>query len=192
MKPRDTQRSRVYAAENEFRRVIGDKQFHEQLGYLMFVEKVERSKWFRQKYGARAFEVKDGRGRTSAGAWGSRHITLPKWARTPVVILHEIAHCVTHTEHDSVAGHGWEYVAIFLDLVRHFLGVEAHGKFRTILKQHRVRMRAKRVMSPEQKAAMVARLAPYRKGAKVAADQLPVVKAAPGALDVALAIANGC
>jgi putative metallohydrolase (TIGR04338 family) len=146
---RDTQRAKLYRAENHWRRAIGDAQFRDQLGYLMFVEKVERDKWFRRKYGARTFTVADGRGTRRATAWGSRHLSLPRWARTPGVILHEVAHCVTHTEHDSdVAAHGWEFASVMLDLVRHFLGVENYRKLRRCFAEGHVRYKRPREGKP--------------------------------------------
>ena len=158
MRPRDMQRSKLYAAENRWRALIGDAHFRDRMGYLVFVEKIERDLWFRRKYGARAFTVKDGRGTTRATAWGTKTLSLPKWARTPGVILHEVAHCVTNTEHDrsEVASHGWEFAAIFLDLVRHFLGVENHDKLRQCFREGRVRYKRPRVGKPLTEAQRAA------------------------------------
>lgn len=155
---RDMQRSKLYKAEQAWRAAIGDKQFPTKLAAWAFIERVERSKWFRRTYGVRKFNVHDGRGRTSAAAWGSRNITLPRWSRTPAVILHEIAHCVTNTEHGQVgvAGHGWQYAHEYLRLVRHFMGVEAYRKLRGHFVVGRVRYKKPRTGRPMTEAQMVA------------------------------------
>lgn len=41
------------------------------------------------------------------------------WALREVVVLHELAHCLTHT-----SGHGAEFAGTFLKLIREFMGTE--------------------------------------------------------------------
>ncbi len=61
--------------------------------------------------------VTDGRGRRHA--CGSRAvIKLPRWARTPPVVLHECAHGL------SVDGHGPCFVAAYVALLERFLGFD--------------------------------------------------------------------
>jgi hypothetical protein len=61
-------------------------------------------------------------------------VTLPPWARTEHVILHEVAHGLLPKPH---AWHGPEYVGIFLTLVRHTLGEDAGRRFSDKLRQHK-------------------------------------------------------
>lgn len=71
--------------------------------------------------------VKDGRGRRRAG--GSSHgITMPTHSRNDVIVLHELAHTICCRLHGwRVAGHGWQFCAIYRTLVLHAMGHDAHA-----------------------------------------------------------------
>lgn len=74
--------------------------------------------------------VKDGRGRRHACAVRDVAIKLPRWSRVPEVVLHEVAHCVVHhylrCEYGpGAAGHGPEFVRVFVDLLETVLGFNA-------------------------------------------------------------------
>ena len=85
--------------------------------------------------------VRDGRGRRSANANATTlTIKLPRWARQRWVVLHEMAH-ILQTEDPA---HGRQFAAIFLDLVRHFMGREAEQMLRLSYRSHRVKWCAKR------------------------------------------------
>ena len=173
---RDSQKGRLYRAENEVRRLVGDKVFPNKIGFYAFIEKIERDRWFRRTYGIRKFTLHDGRGRKSAAAWGFRDMTFPRWSRTPMIVLHEVAHCCTHwlahRSNEKHAGHGWLYAQTYLRLVRHFMGEEVHHKLRASYRAHRVkykRPRKGRPISEAQRAAfeaMRAALAARRLAAK--------------------------
>jgi hypothetical protein len=161
MRVRDTQKSRVYAAEDAFRRLIDDRAIVDRVAAWAFIEKVERDKWFRRTYGVWSFRIKDGRGtRIARGGYG--RLNLPRWSRTPVVMLHEISHNVTGAFECRGGAHGWEYCRAMLALVRHFLGREAHDKLRACYRERRVRYKRPRVLSEGQRTALAQRLAAYR------------------------------
>ncbi len=145
---RDTQRAKLYRAEDALRRAIGDVAIRDKIAAWAFIEKVERDAWFRRRFGRRQFRVLDGRGTSSAWSCGST-LNLPRWSRTPVIMLHEVAHCVA----PHGCRHGWEFAAVYLKLVRHFLGREVHDKLRASFRERRVRYKKPRVMSPAQRAA---------------------------------------
>lgn len=127
-------------------------------------------------------EIKDGRGRRNACAFESYAIALPLWARSDVVALHEWAHVIhkrlnwsgamlpenkgTRTAELSdqyAAAHGWQWAAIFLDLVTFCIGREAAAAFKTALRKHHVRFKPKRQRSaPVDREAMIARMAKAR------------------------------
>ncbi|MCB9942391.1 MAG: hypothetical protein H6851_02030 [Geminicoccaceae bacterium] len=70
-------------------------------------------------------EVTDGRGRRHA--CGSRTvIKLPRWARTPAVVLHECAHGLSHD------GHGPGFVRTYVELLVDFAGFERAYLERTL------------------------------------------------------------
>jgi hypothetical protein len=116
MRPRDTQRERLYRWERDFH--VGQSPLT-----LKQVEKLVAK--VARHYGAVAPRVKDGRGRSNAG-WivGQYALTLPKWARIQVVALHECAHWITDRLHTrNVAIHGREFLATFMYLLAKFGGL---------------------------------------------------------------------
>jgi len=90
-------------------------------------------------------------------------ISLGVWARrTHYVILHEVAHLLAP---GGVAAHGWEFAEANLFLWRQVYGVEAAKTLEASYRRHRVRYRkprARRELTPEQRAAAVERLAAAR------------------------------
>ncbi len=165
--PRDSQRAKVYKAE---RTVWNDADYrHDDIkAAIAYVERVRASelvKRYAPELSRRPVEVGDGRGaaRAKGGFFG---ISLPHWARTEFIILHELAHVAISRRHGiNVAGHGWEFCDVYLRLVRTMLGVEAHDRLRDAFKAHGVRYRpkAKRApLSPERRAALAEQLARAR------------------------------
>lgn len=166
---RDSQRSKVYKAENiAFK---GHAKANESLPEIEDIERYVRHVWSLKRVqdafpravvnwrlGAPA--VHDGRGRRSAcGAVG--FISMPKRARVAWIVLHELAHTISRRIDYNIAGHGWQYAATYLTLVRLVLGVEAHDLLKAQFKAHRVRYREPRSrapLSPERRAILVERL----------------------------------
>lgn len=152
---RDPQRGRFYKAENhafpESR--DGGMSYEETVGY---VTKVWRSAWTQKRFKrARTFkppEVADGRGTRWARGSLTR-LNLPKWARTTPVILHEVCHALHHDE----AAHGWAFAQRYLALVQHFLGRQDAQRLKASYRQHKVRYKKPRTMSPETLAKLRAR-----------------------------------
>jgi hypothetical protein len=152
----------LYKAE---RTVAADRvrPFGTTLEVWAYLERIERDRWFKRHHGIKHFRLTaTNRGRVGRATHGGTHITLPPWTRYPLYILHEVAHTVSP---HGVPPHGWEYAAIYLRLVRHFLGCAAHDELRRAFKAHRVRYTRPRRLSPEARAAAVARLAAYRQAA---------------------------
>lgn len=73
-----------------------------------------------------------------------------------MVVLHELAHIIHNrlgsswgrgerkAELSGGASHGWQFAAIFLDLVHFIIGKEAADQLKAAYKAARVRFRAKR------------------------------------------------
>lgn len=158
---RDSQRQRVYEAERLARHRMDDKAMTDRIAAWAFVERVERDRWFRRHFGLWRFRISDGRG-TRIARGGGGWLNLPRWSRTPVVMLHEIAHNVA--PHD--ARHGWQFCIVHLQLVRHFVGIEAERVLKECYRVHRVRYKKPRTLSPEQRAAAIERLSRYRAAAQ--------------------------
>lgn len=167
---RDSQRSKVYAAEDAaFTRNAAPtmKSLDEVEAY---VKKVLGSAWFQKRYLICNVNVEDGRGRRNAYANAlTNTIKMPKWSRSEWVILHEISHLVSSLN----PAHGWQFCENYLALVQHFLGKESADRLRREFKARRVKFtkpRAKRVLTAEQKARLAERLVVARaaKASKVA------------------------
>jgi putative metallohydrolase (TIGR04338 family) len=98
-------------------------------------------------------KFEDGRRRRSAGyRCDGRTLVFPRWSRYPLVILHETAHLIAGRKYgEKIAGHGWQWAEIFLDLVGFCLGQPARKELAAAFKAKRVRWRPKRrrVMTQE-------------------------------------------
>lgn len=182
MSERDSQRSRVYAAENEAWREVCDT-LHEKFprrvrtisecqqevralaGRKRIVTKYPRAQWLRSAV------VKTGRSGGVAYSF-TNTISLGVWGRTHhYVLLHEAAHLIA----PHAVKHGWEFCAINLWLWRQVRGVEAAKTLEASFKLHRVKYRKprpKRELTPEQRAVLVERLAAAR-AAKAPAEPKP-------------------
>lgn len=173
---RDTQRRRVYRCDPVL------KQFnHVDVSTVPLMEDYVRLVWSRQRLhaayprmGANPPRVLDGRGRSRNAGGCNAYITMPRWSRTEAIVLHELAHSITQRQHGHlVAAHGWQYCEIYLTLVLHMMGRDAHDSLKLAFKLQRVRFtkpRAKRVLSPEERAALAARLSVYRNRLAAASD----------------------
>jgi len=124
---RDSQRSKVYDAEDEYRTSIVGEGYREIWEIQRWVNEIVKSQWWTTLYpGIIAVKVKDGRRRRSAcGGYngnGTGEIKLPRGFRYKVVILHELAHVVTQYLDLTAAWHGEVFVGRFLDLVDRWIG----------------------------------------------------------------------
>jgi hypothetical protein len=169
---RDSQRSKVYAAE----RVAFGTSFHQEAltwdETNAFILKVQDSAHWKKLTGSnshRPIRVKSGKSNWSATA-SYATLTLPKWARNKGVILHELAH-TAHARYEGdytvrqEAAHGWRFCSIYIGLVQHFIGKDAADNLKAAFKAGKVKYtapRAKRQLTDEQKAAGAARLAAAR------------------------------
>lgn len=159
---RDQQKGRLYKAEKVLAPFSKRLETPEEMA--KYVKKVFERATIKRRYGRLLYKVKvlDGRGRRNAGGWYGG-ITMPKWSRTEYIVLHEIAHTLCQRQYgQSIAGHGWQYAAIYMDLVRFALGAEAGAALKASFKAHRVKFskpKKRAPLSPEKKAELAARLA---------------------------------
>ena len=168
---RDNRRKKLYTAENEAFRGSGFSSPLETISDVeKYLQKIWSSKVLKKKY-PRAFawqppSVADGRGTTRAMAYGSSRISIPLWARTEWVVIHEVSHIVASREQRyEIAGHGWEFCSIYLQIVRTMLGKQAHDCLKEMMRKHKVKFRQpkpKRVMTPQRLEVLRARMAVAR------------------------------
>lgn len=165
VKERDSQRQKLYLAElvlKDFSKPVSSIADVERLVARVWGSKRVQESWpaaFKPDW-LRSPYVKDGRGcRVARG--GSSSITIPLWARTEYIVLHELAHTLTRRQFGVyVAGHGWQFCAVYLRLVLLFMGRAAHDALKASFKERRVRFRPKRqvVISTERRLELAARL----------------------------------
>lgn len=172
-RPRDTQRKRLYLADDVL------KPFAKPMPEVADIERFVRYVWglerVRKSWPTATGEVwrlpivRPGAGCRSA--FGSATgITMPRWSRKTDVVIHELAHCITDREWGSlqVPGHGWHFCQVYLRLVLLVMGREAHDAFKASMKTHKVRFTRPRTrakgpaMTTERRAQLVAQLAAAR------------------------------
>lgn len=167
---RDSQRQRVYDAESA---IDKGQKFTTVAECQDFVDRVLQRKSLQNKFEGKnphrmQIEVRDGRGRKRAMAnteWGNKIIYLPRWARTEITILHEMAHHLS----PAIVVHHWEFCANLLTLVRNVIGVEKYRELKAQYDTRGVRYKAPRTrqMSPEAHQAAASRLAAARASREV-------------------------
>ncbi len=117
----------LYTAEEMLREKWG-KRFRTVSEVEKYLEGIIGVPDFREKFcHCKGFCVFDGRGSQLArGRFvnGEFHLTLPRWARVELIILHELAHCL------SWDGHGPVFCSYYLKLVRRFMGEEMYVELR--------------------------------------------------------------
>lgn len=92
--------------------------------------------WFMARWGDRRLEVRPGFGHRRATADENGVLQMPKWARTELVLLHEMAHCLTPA---TVASHGPEYAGVLLTLARRGMGPATAQALEDAFARQRVR-----------------------------------------------------
>ena len=132
-RPRDNQRARLYRAEDE---VDPGRRLPTVEKLQAYVDDVSAGDWFRARWGRRSFEVRPGHGHRRATADRNGVLQLPRWARSEVVVLHEMAHCLTPTD---LAAHGPEYAGVLLALVRRAVDPSRAQALEDAFARHRVR-----------------------------------------------------
>ena len=156
-RPRDSQRSKVYKAE-QGHSLWFDEALFDSVGEVQeWVDCICRSRWFKNRYPRYAIDAKsimkygraadgikvlDGRSRQRACGSTRGFIKLPVWTRSDLHILHEIAHVVTRRngyQGPLPAYHGRDFCANYLALVRQFMGKEEADELKGCFKKHRVK-----------------------------------------------------
>ena len=132
-RPRDSQRARLYRAEGE---VDSGRRLPTVERMQIYVDALCAADWFLARWGTQSFEVRPGFGHRRATADEHGVLQMPKWARTELVILHEVAHCVTPR---TCAAHGPEYAGVLLALARRAMGPATAQRLEDAFARQRVR-----------------------------------------------------
>ena len=132
-RPRDSQRARLYRAEGQ---LDPGRRLPTVARMQAWVDGLAATDWFVDHWGTRTFEVRPGFGHRRATADMDGVLQMPKWARSELVLLHEIAHCVTPL---TFASHGPEYAGVLLALARRGMGPGTAQRLEDAFAQERVR-----------------------------------------------------
>jgi putative metallohydrolase (TIGR04338 family) len=141
-RPRDSQRARLYRAENE---VDAGRALSTVAVMQAYVDGVAATAWFTDRWGSRSFDVRPGYGHKRATATQEGVLQMPRWARREMTILHEVAHCLTPV---SFAAHGHEYAGVLLALVRRAMGLGPAQALEDAFERHRVRWSTAALLLP--------------------------------------------
>ena len=140
MRVQDYQRSKVYAAE--------DKVFNKGLPATMesmesvrsYMDRVMGTEYWGRMKGWTRVTAADGRGRRSACYKPSKkQVCFPSWSRSEWIIIHELAHCLTHRTTKSGTGHGTHFVGHYLNLVEEMLSRDTAVQLAESFTQHGAR-----------------------------------------------------
>ena len=164
---RDSQRSKLYRAERTLEAAHAPMILRTKDEAYRFIDKILSSAWARRQWpqlerkrynlGVLRWKRPDivmRRMAATAGQHSGNEIKLNPDYATPLVIVHELAHWIEKWaardySKPSTPGHGREFAAIYLLLVRHVFGFEAHKQLRQAYVANGVRYRAKRKISAE-------------------------------------------
>ena len=132
-RPRDNQRTRLYRAEGE---VDSGRRLPTVARMQAYVDAVVAADWFLARWGEQTLEVRPGFGHRRATADQNGVLQMPKWARSELVLLHEVAHCLTPVD---VAAHGPEYAGVLLALARRAMSPATGQRLEDAFTRQRVR-----------------------------------------------------
>jgi putative metallohydrolase (TIGR04338 family) len=135
---RDSQRSKLYAAEKVFSDHGGNMTLE---GVEALVWSIMGSEWFKIRFGVpRTVKIKNKR-----GGWGGANckqhsesrftMAFHRFACKKWIVLHELAHGLVP---DKLPAHGPEFAGVFLELVQQWMGEADYVKLRDSFKKHKV------------------------------------------------------
>lgn len=178
MSQRDSQRSRVYAAEYTIRdstvRAIATRRVptfgrpSESIDDIRaYVVDLMSRPAVVKEFGRRpqpAVEVGSPQQRRGLYYTMGQRIALPNdhFGSSVTTIVHELAHHLTYMKYGGRVGHGWQFAHTLLVLYGAAFGAKARKALAASFKANRVRHRPKRTMTPEQRARAAAILAEAR------------------------------
>jgi hypothetical protein len=142
-RPRDAQRSRVYAAETP----VPSSPLPGLDACERFAERVVGTLWWQARFPEQTLD-KLPRFRPGNGARmaffreeddGGHSITLPRRYRTKGIVLHELAHWAL-VDHTDLSNHGDAFTRLLLDATAEFCGTERAAALAESYRQHLVRV----------------------------------------------------
>jgi len=153
---RDSQKQKLYDAENAFRWRNKDinKEFDSIAEIERYANKWLRSAWVVRRWGKQPHvKIVEISGDSAHSHRGKHQIELPRvWAWNEVVLLHELCHSV-HAWNGGTS-HGRYFARCFLEAIGHRFGPEAKKALRRLYIAHAVKCTPRPVYSQEAKNKM--------------------------------------
>jgi putative metallohydrolase (TIGR04338 family) len=153
---RDSQKAKLYDAENAFRRCNKDinREFDSIAEIERYANKWLRSAWVVRRWGKQPhITIVEITGDTATSIRGQDKISLPRaWAWNEVVVLHELCHIV-HA-YNGGTSHGRYYARCFLEAIGHRFGASSKKALRRGYILHGVKCTPRPVYSQEAKNKM--------------------------------------
>jgi putative metallohydrolase (TIGR04338 family) len=139
-RPRDFQRSKVYAAEQSLKEMtsVDFSSADEQVAYTKHVatSSLVRALW--PAYRGDRIEVRIHRGHATSRAWvATNKIAFSKQHRSKMIVLHELAHLVC----PITARHGPDFVHAYLQLVKAFMPMDVYIRLKSAMDERNVKWR---------------------------------------------------
>ena len=127
-RPRDYQCSRLYRAEREVAAYLRDS-LPTVADIQRYVDEILRNPWMQLRFGSSVrapITVVGGRQRPAFAQTYYASISMPKWSRCKLIVIHEMCHILVDRYYgqDCTAGHGPEFATFELALVECFLGAD--------------------------------------------------------------------
>lgn len=141
VKDHDPQQWKVYEAENEAKKAYGTETLNP-VTIQMLAKDIQRHPELIASYPAALKDrfkiVIKGKTRTSAYFFMDT-IFLPKWAHEDWIVCHEVSHMIDHRHNGYTdEGHGPNFCAIYLDVVRAVISEQASDTLRQSFEKHDV------------------------------------------------------
>ena len=149
----DVQAHLVYNAEQ---RIVNDNGKWTEAEAQGVVDDITSTRWWRNRTPRHIHnltvighpqDIYDRKGMdvASASYWEKR-LYLPKWAREPITIVHEMSHLIHHSKSNKQAWHGPEYAYIMKEMSERFHSPYLHRRLMIGFEEYEVQVKKIRVL----------------------------------------------
>ncbi len=146
-RPRDVQRQHLYDAERVIPAWADPAMKLPTVPEMQsFIDGVLAGRWLRSRWGLVHIEVRAGQGHRRAVSYGPV-LHMPKWSRSRLVLLHELAHSLTP---HHFASHGPQFAGVFIALVERSMGKSTAADLRMAFRVKRVRWNREAIPEPRR------------------------------------------
>lgn len=180
---RDNRREKLYRAERKLCDTPLEGQRFESVDQMQkYIDNLIAQKWFKKTWPnvIDRVTIHCGAGNRRAtcshtsGFLRRPVIKMPIWARSELILLHELAHALTP---NRCAAHGWEFAKAYLRLVKNRLGSEAEKALKKSFREHKVKFspKKKRELTEEQRQILRERMTKARAAKNEKQEEQPNV-----------------